>query len=94
MSEYIKRDDAIHALLSPPITTDAVAIMNIAAALIRIPVADVRENVHAQWILVDDGTYLAYWECSNCHNECYVEGEMRMKYCPACGAIMDGGDDE
>lgn len=54
MSDYIKRDDVIHALLSPSITTDAVAIMNIAAALNRIPVEDVRENVHGEWISVEE----------------------------------------
>ena len=91
MIEYIKRDDAIHALLSPSITTDAVAIMNIATALIRIPVADVRENVHGEW--VEETDRHLHWHCSHCG---YVIGVLKMDsdYCPHCGSQMNGGNEK
>lgn len=101
MIEYIKRDEA----LSFPFANGKYDHKNANEHFIfgcesyrewleNLPIADVRENVHAKWILVDDGTdYWAFWECSNCHNECYAEGKMRMKYCPACGAQMDGGEE-
>lgn len=84
MIEYINRDDAIHDLLSPSITTDAVTITNIAAALIRIPVADVRENVHGEWIDTGSGE-----ECSVCHEIQYGYDSGR-RFCANCGAQMDG----
>ena len=95
MSEYIKRDDAIHALLSPSITSDAVAIMNIAAALNRIPVADVRENKHGKWVFErnyvdkDSDEFVDCYVCSLCgapHNEEYP-------FCPNCGSMNGGGKD-
>lgn len=45
------------------------------------PTADVRENVHGEWVL----EHLSQlWECTNCH-----EREIRTTdFCPNCGADM------
>lgn len=43
--------------------------------------------VHAKWEINCDG-YFPY--CSNCKNE--PENGKMSKYCPECGAIMDGKD--
>lgn len=43
------------------------------------PTADVRENVHGEWIF---NHMSQLWECSNCHKE-----EIRTTdFCPKCGA--------
>lgn len=67
--------------------------------LFAIPAADVRPVVHAEWICIGrnlDGT--SDFECSAClgilmdvpdddeHDLC--------TFCPACGAKMDGGQDD
>lgn len=50
--------------------------------------ADVRKNVHAKWVWSDLDCYSwATFHCSNCL-ESNVEKE--TKYCPNCGAKMDG----
>ena len=54
----------------------------------QLPAADVRENVHGEWI-----HYAWSDECSICG---YDTGkyEMGSKFCPNCGADMRGKEDE
>lgn len=50
--------------------------------------------VHGQWVLLDEcyneGVY-----CSACHKKvykkCYANKKIKSKFCPHCGAKMDGG---
>ena len=51
----------------------------------EIPTADVAEVKHAKWEISSDG-YYPY--CSHCKSE--PENGVRSKYCPECGARMDG----
>lgn len=60
------------------------------------PPADVAPVVHAQWeipIFIDGNDVLdPRVKCSECGE---VEAALaRWKYCPNCGARMDGGDEE
>ena len=50
------------------------------------PAADVAPVVHSRWMISSDG-YYPY--CEHCRTE-PVGGKM-TKYCPNCGAVMDGG---
>ena len=50
------------------------------------PTVDAMEVVHGRWVICSDG-YYPY--CSECKEE-PKHGEM-TKYCPNCGAKMDGG---
>jgi len=50
-----------------------------------IPAADVKPVIHAHWY-VDDGC--AY--CSNCRNNFKKAILKEAKYCPKCGAQIDG----
>lgn len=53
--------------------------------------ADVAEVKHGEWLLKYRGVG-HYWECSECE---YMEcTKPRTKYCPYCGAKMDGGKEE
>ena len=57
------------------------------------PAADVAPVVHGRWERVIPSKSAAKWStkvsCSNCHSAGYAH----HKYCPNCGAKMDGGED-
>lgn len=78
---------------------DAIEIM---AEIHYMPAADVAEVRHGRWI-EDERTYtgpgLANNLCSVCGEiaGAWKEGlapERKWAYCPACGALMDGKEDE
>ena len=59
-----------------------------------MPTLDVAPVVHGRWVLLDEcyneGVY-----CSACHKKvykkCYANQKIKSKFCPHCGANMDGG---
>ena len=61
--------------------------------LLRQPAADVSEVVHGQWYMLDDCANAGVY-CSGCgrrvHREEFAYKKLRSKYCPHCGARMDG----
>lgn len=63
--------------------------------LFKAPTADVQEVKHATWIGKPISGYY-YCKCSNCHKmtEVFVSRYrvVTQKYCPNCGAKMDGGE--
>ena len=62
-----------------------------------MPTLDVAPVVHGRWVLLDEcyneGVY-----CSACHKKvykkCYANQKIKSKFCPNCGARMDGGDSD
>lgn len=95
--DYIRRDDALE------ITTRTCGDYAAAFAKIRkLPAADVAEVVLGQWEGEGDGyadgeIVLDVWHCSQC-GYCIDDGtdnqDCLLKYCPNCGAKMDGGIDD
>ena len=59
--------------------------------------ADVAEVVHGQWYMLDDCANAGLY-CSACgrrvHHEEFAYKKLKSKYCPHCGARMDGGKDD
>ena len=51
---------------------------------------DVAPVVHGEWILKHIGAG-HYWECSVCHKNPSIYVTPDAKFCPNCGAKMDGG---
>lgn len=94
MPEYIERETALkfrlNAHLRPKRLTAAQATADAIAEYIKaIPAADVKPVIHAHWY-ADDGC--AY--CSNCRNNFKKAILKAVKFCPMCGAKMDGGTEE
>ena len=99
MAEYIERDEAIRKaqdacikivfrVLGHGITQfDAADIVDVMES---VPVADVVEVKHGEWIWTENGEadYEQFWVCSVCGEKDYIE----TNYCPNCGAKMDGKD--
>ena len=96
MNEYISREAVLKAFklkLKNPKKDyqrgmqDAIDCL-IPEALADIPSADVQPVVHAEWICHEPEIGL-YYSCSKCgHNA--LQG--MYKFCPNCGAKMDGGE--
>ena len=88
-ADYIRREDALRALY----TDYAYAAMDV---IKRLPAADVAEVVHGEWMRTDDDwNSLTTIQCSLCGEEwCFEVDEdvslLNYKYCPNCGAKMDG----
>lgn len=60
--------------------------------LLSIPAADVVPVVHGDWLLRHLGAG-HYWECSVCHTNPCIYVTEHTKFCPNCGARMDGDSD-
>ena len=64
------------------------------AEIREMPAADVAEVVHGQWYMLDDCANAGLY-CSACsrrvHREEFAYKKLKSKYCPHCGARMDGG---
>ena len=92
--EYIEREAIIKKLRE-----DEECDCELIVLLYDYPAADVAPVKHGRWIPISDG---AWAECSECGEACDVSDNGGMtvfelfcdcyKYCPNCGAKMDGGD--
>ena len=92
MDEYIKRETAVRAVMAAKWVdgSDGAMAMEIVASL---PAADVAPVVHAEWIVCGDGDNVP-WMCSHCgKTTAHKYKVMYGKYCPNCGAKMDGGNE-
>lgn len=63
------------------------------AAIRKLPADDVAPVVHGEWLLRHEG-YGHYWECSSCHKSPRIYVTKDTRYCPNCGAKMDGKGEE
>lgn len=54
------------------------------------PAVDVAPVVHGEWMLKHVGMGHC-WECSVCHTNPCIYVTENTKFCPNCGAKMDGG---
>lgn len=93
--EYIRRSDALKGVELfqcgwaeiEAVQTDYIE---------RLPAADVAPVVHGEWYLLDDCANAGLY-CSVCsrrvHRDEFAYKKLRSKYCPHCGAKMDGGNE-
>lgn len=92
--EYIRRSDALKGVeLFQCGLAEIEAIQT--DYIERLPAADVAKVVHGEWYLLDDCANAGLY-CSVCsrrvHREEFAYKKLRSKYCPHCGAKMDGGN--
>ena len=99
MAEYINRD-AVHDLVrsltkyawASPVRNEqrvTVDADDVQFGVDKIPSADVAPVQHGRWLCVDTDTE-QFFLCNRCKKKEYWESN----YCPNCGCLMDGGDDE
>lgn len=87
MAEYIKRERVVDVLVDMEtlaLYEDAIpAIKNIRRLIDGIPAADVAPVRHGRW-----EETLFGWLCTACREK--QQYTLRLRYCPNCGAKMDG----
>jgi rubrerythrin len=54
----------------------------------KAPAVDAEPVRHGRWVFSDDDDLVWWWLCSECGNA----EAMPTRYCPECGANMEGGD--
>lgn len=85
MTEYIRKEQALEAILSAIELTGEqwVQVWN---KIKQTPAADVAPVRHGRWTRID------YHDarCSECGHKTYYPDQISL-YCPECGARMDGG---
>lgn len=99
--EYISREAAVKAAnewVSEACMAPVMRVSRLFDKLQKVPAADVAEVVYGQWEGEGDGyadgeIVLDVWHCSQC-GYCIDDGtdnpDCLPKYCPGCGAKMDG----
>ena len=99
MDEYIKREDAIDAVLDVYCDTPDIDLSceKFEAAIRKIQAADVVPVRHGLWEYYD--TYIdgiTIFRCTCCGDlQSGRDGwGWKKNYCPNCGAKMDGGNDD
>ena len=106
MTDYIKRTDAVkiaekYGLANGSVLGRHTGLADcIARDISGLPAADVADVVHGEWLRSDDDwNSLTTIQCSLCSEEWCFETDddvslLNYKYCPNCGARMDGGKDD
>ena len=101
--EYISREAALKAAnewVSEACMAPVMRVSRLLDKLAKVPAADVAEVVHGEWLRSDDDwNSLTTIQCSCCGEEWCFETDddvslLNYKYCPNCGARMDGGKDD
>ena len=99
--EYIEREAALQGIENEddPHLDDYYRAALLEASMIvkNLPAADVAPVVHGEWVFINQATN--YLEpphgdtcgCSVCGYEIDVSDTYRFRYCPICGAKMNGG---
>lgn len=86
MAEYIEREAALAS-----IRERCAPCGEGIEALKSVPAADVAPVRDGEWLLRHEG-YGHYWECSACHTNPCIYVTKDTKFCPNCGAKMDGDE--
>lgn len=92
MNDYISRDMAIARLTKLEVTDRMATMTDAKREIANLPVAHVAPVVYSRWAHIGGDE----WCCTACGFVITTEGSWDRpvkKYCPNCGAKMDGGSD-
>ena len=93
MTEYVTKEQVIDWFRPYGHMDESIPYETMVSDLRGMPAADVTPVRHGCWERVIPSKSSAKWStkvsCSNCHSAGYTH----HKYCPNCGAKMDGGAD-
>ena len=94
MDECITKEQVIEWFRPYGHTDEGIPYYRLVTDIRGMKAADVAPVLHGRWVLLDEcyneGVY-----CSACHKKvyktCYANQKIKSKFCPNCGAKMDGG---
>ena len=93
MAEYIEREEAIAWFMPYVHAGESIEADVVISDLKGMKAADVAPVRHGFWCWITEDIY----RCDNCGEMSHVKeviGKPDWKYCPNCGCLMGGGDDE
>ena len=89
MAEYVTKEQVIDWYRPYGQADEPIPFETLVSDLRDMKTADVAPVQHARWLCVDTDTE-QFFLCNRCKKKEYWESN----YCPNCGCLMDGGDDE
>ena len=100
MSEYISREELIDRLNKTELSAEQIRMLvypreAVVGAIYDCSPADVRPNIHAYWEDLEPDKDILFksnmpYRCTACGQRAGKHKVSTYKYCPSCGAIMDG----
>ena len=94
MAEYIEKETAIRALLNDAPEQVGYSREDAADCIRYMDAADVAQVRHGRWMNANSRPKTYWRRCTACGGLAYFCGiGCSYKYCPNCGARMDGGAD-
>ncbi len=95
MAEYIDREKLLAKIDEAFFETDPdgkeqIGVLKCRAIIREIPAADVAPVVHGRWEAKGYVCGESEFECSACHKTEWRTTISQFKFCPFCGARMDG----
>lgn len=93
MGRLIYRDEALLLITDLPVnSTDAETVQRCVEVISNMPTVDAVPVVHGHW--KEDPSGYGFWICSACGFVSEASAaNMLYKFCPVCGAKMDGKDE-
>ena len=89
MAEYVTKEQVIDWYRPYGQTDEPIPFETLVSDLRDMKTANVAQVRHGRWLFVDTDTE-QFFLCNRCKKKEYWESN----YCPNCGCLMDGGDDE
>ena len=95
MAEYIEREALLEKRWDVPFETEDSHFVQVVDVvdIIAAPPADVAPVRHGRWIGKNSPYDVNIHICSVCRGQVSILGN-KLRFCPNCGAKMDGGDQD
>lgn len=87
MSDLISRN----ALLDAMPKNDELLSVDVRRIICESPIIDAEPARHGRWVKSGYACGESEWTCTICSNKEWRTSTSRLKFCPFCGAKMDGG---
>lgn len=94
MAEYITKEQVLDWFRPYGHMDEPIPFETMVSDLRGMPAVDVAPVRHGQWIVKGYVCGETEYQCSECKETEWRTSASRLKYCPFCGAKMDGADHE